>query len=154
MPKEKLFFDYGGLIANYDFTPQTLLRAHNLALQTLHSAGRGDIGVEELSRAHNRAIRAYLGARKDGSEWHMDKIMGLVLSNLAINGSVPVQEVSRIYKLNDHDIGLKGNVKEVLDELQNLNKEHIRDFSIRIPQSDTDSTRIIKFYLRLLVLPT
>lgn len=125
MPKEKLFFDCGELILNYKFTPETLLRAHQLALRHAHSLGRGDVNLEGLSRAHNEAIKVYLQARKDGPEWHMDKIMGSVLSNLGVNELVPVSDFSQIYKLNDHDFSPKGNIVKALEELSKKGSLHI-----------------------------
>lgn len=119
MPKETetLFFDYGGLIVNYDFNPQTTLqRAHKLMQCHLNLNGRW-AGIRSIDIAHNKAILAYLEARKDGSEWHMDRIMGLMLSNLGNFDGLDVREVSRIYALNDHDVFLKGNVPKALDEL-------------------------------------
>ena len=37
MEKPRVFLDYGGLIMNYDFNSNTLLRAHNLALKQIMS---------------------------------------------------------------------------------------------------------------------
>jgi putative hydrolase of the HAD superfamily len=99
--ERRLFLDYGGLIVNYDFNKDTLARAHALVLSRLNSNGqRFDFG--QVSQAHDKAIRAYLDARKrDNSEWSMNKIIGLMLSNLGAD--VSVTDISEIYKFNDHN---------------------------------------------------
>ncbi len=114
---KKLFFDYGGLIANYDFNRETLFRAHRLALGYLNSLNGHKINLTQLAKAHEQTIKTYLTAReKDSSEWRMNKIMRLLLSNLGLNG-VPVSGVSEIYKQNDHDSTPYPDTKGVLTEL-------------------------------------
>ena len=82
MTKENLFLDYGGLIFNYDFNEKTLFRAHNLALAYFNSIGF-DLDLDGISAAHDRAIKAYLQARKhDFTEWGMNQIIGLMTENL------------------------------------------------------------------------
>ena len=125
MTKENLFFDYGGLIVNYDFNKQTLFRAHNLALRYINSATSQAIELADLSNAHDSAIQAYLQARKDNSEWSMDRIMGLMLNNLGVGKRVSMPRVSLIYKLNDHDVSLKGNALEVLNGLSRTSRLNI-----------------------------
>ena len=114
---KKLFFDYGGLIANYDFNKGTLFRAHRLALDYLNSLNRHKINLTQLAKAHDQTIQTYLTARKDGSEWSMNKLMRLLLSNLGLNSNVPVSKVSEIYKQNDHDSTPYPDTKRVLTEL-------------------------------------
>lgn len=121
MTKENLLLDYGGLIVNYDFNEKTLFRAHNLFLDYINSFNGNLINLQNLSKAHNKAIRAYLETRqKDNSEWHLDKIIGLMLSDLGIN--VPVSEVSEIYKLKDHDSKPFPNSKQILVDLSKTHK--------------------------------
>ena len=99
----KLFFDYGEMLFNYDFNRDTLLRAHKLVLNHLDSRGQ-NVSLDQLSDAHNQAIQSYLTARnKNFMEWSMEKIMGLMFRNLGIDKNAPINEVSHIYKLNDHD---------------------------------------------------
>lgn len=115
---KKLFFDYGGLIANYDFNRGTLFRAHRLALSYLNSLNGNKINLTQLAKAHGQTIQTYLTAReKDKSEWHMNKIMRLLLSNLGLNGNVSVSKVSEIYKQNDHNSTPYPDTKGVLTEL-------------------------------------
>lgn len=114
---KKLFFDYGGLIANYDFNKGTLFRAHRLALDYLNSLNGHKINLTQLAKAHEQTIQTYLTARKDGSEWSMNKLMRLLLSNLGLNSNVPVSKVSEIYKQNDHDSTPYPDTKRVLTEL-------------------------------------
>lgn len=114
---KKLFFDYGGLIANYDFNKGTLFRAHRLALDYLNSLNGHKINLTQLAKAHEQTIQTYLTARKDSSEWRMNKIMRLLLSNLGLNSNMPVSKVSEIYKQNDHDSTPYPDTKRVLTEL-------------------------------------
>jgi len=114
---KKLFFDYGGLIANYEFNRGTLFRAHRLALDYLNSLNGHKINLTQLAKAHEQTIQTYLTARKDSSEWHMNKIMRLLLSNLGLNSNVSVSKVSEIYKQNDHDSTPYPDTKRVLTEL-------------------------------------
>ncbi len=116
MPKPNIFLDYGGLIFNYDFNTRTLFRAHNLAREHLDKKGF-NLDLDAISSAHDKAIKAYLEARRDGTEWHMDKIMGLMLRNLGIHSPDLVSRMSTLYKLNDHDSAPKGNAKEILTDL-------------------------------------
>ena len=114
MTKENLFLDYGGLIFNYDFNEKTLFRAHNLALAYFNSVGF-DLDLDRISAAHDRAIKAYLQARKhDFAEWGMNRIIGLMTENLGINSSALTSQIATIYKLNDHDTTPKGNSPEIL----------------------------------------
>ena len=115
-----LFLDYGGLIVDYNFNRDTLLRAHNLALDYINSFDGDLISLDKLSEAHNKATQDYLTARQDNSEWTMDKIMGLMLSNLGINA--PVSEVSEIYKLKDHDSKPFLKSKQILMDLSKTHK--------------------------------
>jgi putative hydrolase of the HAD superfamily len=121
MTKENLFLDYGELIVNYDFNKRTLFRAHNLALTHLNSSGF-DINLEGISAAHDRAIKAYLQARHDSTEWSMNQIMELMLQNLGINSPALTSQIATIYKLNDHDITPKGNSPEILADLAQRRK--------------------------------
>lgn len=99
--ERRLFLDYGGLIVNYDFNRDTLARAHALVLSRINCDGQR-FDIEQISEAHSKAIQAYLDAReRDNSEWSMDKITGLMLSNLGVD--VPVSDISEIYKFNDHN---------------------------------------------------
>jgi len=102
MSQEKnLFLDYGGLIVNYDFNKDTLARAHALALSRINCGGQR-FDIEQISEAHGKAIQSYLDAReRDNSEWSMDKITRLMLSNLGADTSV--SDISEIYKFNDHN---------------------------------------------------
>jgi len=120
MTKENLFLDYGGLIFNYDFNRHTLFRAHDLALKCINSISEGPIELDRLAKAHDSAIKEYLVARQDNSEWNMDKIMNLMLSKLESPNPIPVSMISLIYKLNDHDAYPKGDAVKIL---KNLAKE-------------------------------
>lgn len=119
---KKIFLDYGGLICDYQFNRGTLFRAHRLALDYLNSQNGHKISLDQLSSAHDKAIRAYLQARQDHTEWPMDKIMGLVLSNLGLNGNISVSRVSDIYKYNDHDATPYPITKKVLGILSKMGK--------------------------------
>lgn len=100
--KQNLFLDYGGLIFNYDFNRETLQRAHKLALSYINSLDGREVSTQALETAHNKAIETYLWARKqDNSEWTMNQIMGLMVSNLGITADVP--HLEDIYKFNDHN---------------------------------------------------
>jgi len=44
-----LFLDYGGLIVDYNFNRDTLLRAHNLALDYINSFDGDLISLDKLS---------------------------------------------------------------------------------------------------------
>jgi len=121
--KKKLFLDYGELICDYRFNQDTLFRAHRLALDYINSQNRHQISLDRLSQAHNQAIQAYLQARgHDNSEWTMDQIMSLVLSNAGLNGNIPIQKISEIYKLNDHDSAPCPEVPEILRDLATRRK--------------------------------
>ena len=122
MTKENLFLDYGGLIFNYDFNEKTLFRAHNLALACFNSVGF-NLNLDKISAAHDRAIKAYLQARKhDFTEWNMSQIMGLMTENLGINSPALTSQIATIYKLNDHDATPKGNSPEILRDLSQRRK--------------------------------
>jgi len=112
--------DYGEFLFRYDFNPQTLLRAHKLALKQINSQAGGQVTPDGLSKAHNDVIRAYLTARQDSTEWTMDRIMGLMISNLGLNGNVSVPEVAEIYKLNDHDARPLASTPESLPRLAEM----------------------------------
>jgi len=113
MPKPNIFLDYGGLICNYDFTPKTLLRAHKLVRTHLNSEGFS-FSLTTISDAHKKAIKAYLEARQDFTEWGMNKIMGTMISNLGVDSPTLASQLAMIYKLNDHDLTPKGNSPEIL----------------------------------------
>lgn len=118
MAKEKrnLFLDYGGLIFNYDFNRETLQRAHKLALSYINSLDGREVSTQALETAHNKAIGTYLWARKqDNSEWTMDQIMGLMVSNLGITADV--SHLENIYKFNDHNSTPYPHSRKVLAEL-------------------------------------
>lgn len=115
--KRNLFLDYGELICRYNFNSETLQRAHDLTFKYLTSQGK-KISPRGLENAHKKAIQAYLQARsKDNSEWTMNQIMGLMLSNLGINADV--QHIGEIYKLNDHDSTPFPNSRRILIDLSN-----------------------------------
>jgi len=116
MKKPNMFFDYGGFLFNYDFDRQTLFRAHDIALRHLNSEGL-NFNLDQLSKAHNEAINTYLEARRDFTEWPMDKIMTLMLGNLGIHSADLTSQMSEIYKLNDHDSTPKGNSLKILNDL-------------------------------------
>jgi len=103
MANEKvIFMDYGELLFRYDFNKNTLSRAHNLVLEHLHNQGV-DINKENLAKAHDTAIHAYLDARKkDNSEWTMGQIMSLMFDEAGLDYK-HLDKVSTIYKLSDHD---------------------------------------------------
>jgi HAD superfamily hydrolase (TIGR01509 family) len=118
MAKEKrnLFLDYGGLIFNYNFNRETLQRAHKLALSYINSLEGREVSTQALETAHNKAIETYLWARKqDNSEWTMDQIMGLMVSNLGINADI--QHLGGIYKFNDHNSVPFPHSRRILEEL-------------------------------------
>ncbi len=122
MPKQNVFFDYGGLIFNYDFSEKTLFRAHNLALAHFNSIG-SNLDLEGISAAHDKAIKAYLQARKhDFAEWGMNQIIGIMIESLGINSSALTSQIATIYKLNDHDATPKGNSPEILADLAQRRK--------------------------------
>lgn len=121
MAKENVFLDYGGLIFNYDFNRQTLLRAHGLALAHINSEGF-ILGLIELSNAHDDTIKAYLKARQDYTEWSIDQIIKLMLRHLEIESPDLTAQLATIYKLNDHDATPKGNSPEILANLSKTRK--------------------------------
>jgi len=125
MAEKKLFLDYGGLICDYEFNKDTLFRAHHLVLDHINSNG-DKITLDQLAQAHDSAIKDYLTARnKDSSEWKMNKIMGLMLSNLNLNGSVSISKINHLYKLNDHDIAPYPSTSKVLNELSKTRELNI-----------------------------
>ncbi|MBU0958743.1 MAG: HAD family hydrolase [Nanoarchaeota archaeon] len=120
---KKIFLDYGGLICDYQFNRRTLFRAHRLALDYLNSQNGHRISLDRLSQAHDKTIQAYLQARnRNNSEWTMDKIMEMILSDLGLNGNVHLSRVSDIYKYNDHDSEPYPDTERVLSELSKRRK--------------------------------
>lgn len=116
MERKNLFLDYGGLIFNYDFNRETLQRAHRLALSYINSLRSSEVSTQALETAHNKAIKAYLQDREGNkSEWTMNQIMSLMVSELGINADVELLE--EIYKLNDHNSFPYPHSRRVLDEL-------------------------------------
>jgi len=113
--RRSLFLDYGGLLFKYDFNRETLLRAHNLALNYINSLNSHQISPRTIWDAHTKAIQAYLSARQDNSEWTMNQIMSLFARNLGIN--VDIQELEDVYKFNDHDSNPFPNTKKILMDL-------------------------------------
>jgi len=122
MPKQNIFLDYGELIFNYNFNEKTLFRAHNLVLAHFNSMGF-NLNLEGISTSHDKAIKAYLQARKhDFAEWDMNQIIGLMTENLGINSLALTAQIATIYKLNDHDATPKGNSPEILADLAQIGK--------------------------------
>lgn len=117
-----VLLDYGGLIVNYDFNRDTLLRAHSIALKAINSRRGCLVDLNELSNAHDRAIKEYLEARKSGAEWSMNVIMGIMLENLGLEEFVSDKLMSQIYETYDHDASLMPTAKESIPELRNLGK--------------------------------
>ena len=121
--EKKVFLDYGGLICDYQFNRTTLFRAHEFVLDYINSQDNCKISLDRLAQTHDNIIQSYLRARnKDSSEWRMDKIMDLVLSNLELNGNVSISKISEIYKLNDHDVVPFSCTSQVLTKLAEKRK--------------------------------
>jgi len=121
MPRTNTFLDYGGLIFNYEFNRQTLLRAHNIALDSINSEGF-PVGLIELANTHDDVINDYLKARQDCTEWSIEQIIRLMLRRLGINSADLSSQLSEIYKLNDHDATPKGDAKRILTDLAKTRK--------------------------------
>lgn len=113
--KKFVFLDYGELIMHYDFNKNTLFRAHNYALEVLSRSGF-PTSLENLSQAHNQAIKSYLERRRDSSEMKLDDIMTMLLDNLQVPKELREPKVlsydfgplnhdlAQVYEANDHDI--------------------------------------------------
>src|SRR5687768_394141 len=112
-----LFFDYGELLFAYRFTPETLMRAHNLMLPQLAQFSSG-LRVNDLANAHNQAIQAYLTSRgQNGEEWRMDRVMGLFLANMGIVNQQATSLAVETYKLHDHDEFPMQGIPQLVPEL-------------------------------------
>lgn len=107
---------------HYQFTPETLLRAHNLVLKHINSHKGLSISLQELANAHGKAIAEYCQAREPNIEWPMNKIMGLMLENLDLEEHFSSDEFSDLYKFNDHDVRLMETTSESIPELKKLGK--------------------------------
>ncbi|MEK6891115.1 MAG: HAD family hydrolase [Nanoarchaeota archaeon] len=121
MVKRNIFLDYGELIAKQEFNRDTLYRAHNLALDYLNSNHPNLVSLDNLAGSHNQVILRYLEARKDGTEWSMERIISQVIGALNISDS-HVSSLVNIYKLNDHDYSLLPDAREVLLEIARSRK--------------------------------
>ncbi|MEK6932945.1 MAG: HAD family hydrolase [Nanoarchaeota archaeon] len=121
MVKRNIFLDYGELIAKQEFNRDTLYRAHNLALDYLNSNHLNLVSLDNLAESHHQVISRYLEARKDGTEWSMQRIISQVTGALNISSS-HVLPLVNIYKFNDHDYSLLPDAREVLLEIARSRK--------------------------------
>ena len=119
-----LFVDYGEFVLHYDFNPNTLFRAHRIALHYINGNSR-DIDLDALAHAHQKAIQAYLSARKDFTEWPLERILNVMFNELDLDGDIPRNDIALTYKLNDHDVRQISGVRETLQELAKSRNLHI-----------------------------
>lgn len=118
-----VFLDYGGLIMDYDFNSNTLLRAHNLALQHINDKSKKQVTLEQLGRAHNIEIQCYLLDRnKTGREKTLRNMVLDILWDLEVDEEALASEVTQIYQENDHNISPMPTTMESIPELRNLSR--------------------------------
>ncbi len=119
-----VFLDYGGLIMDYQFTRNTLLRAHNMALESINSLRTSPIRLEELQQAHKRTIQEYLTDRKENLvEWSLDKIMGRMRCYLELGyRDLSAGSLKQIYEFNDHDTSPMPTTLETVPKLREIVK--------------------------------
>jgi len=121
MEKPHVFLDYGGLIMDYQFTPETLQRAHDIALRLINSHKGIHISPELLRESHNLAIAEYRRAREKGNaEWSMDVIMGIMLENMGLEKKISSRTLGGIYMVYDHDTKPMPTTLKSLPELRKV----------------------------------
>lgn len=113
-----VFLDCGGLILDYTFNQDTLMRAHREACARLNTSEGVNVSLDEVIKAHRNAIAQYLKARKNHTEWTIYKLTGLMLEELGLKGKVFSSTLPFIYKLHDHDVKPRESTLESIPELQ------------------------------------
>jgi HAD superfamily hydrolase (TIGR01509 family) len=118
-----IFLDYGGLVVDYQFTPETILRAHELALRHINSHRGCFTSLDYLKQAHNLAMAEYRRAREKGNvEWSLNVIIGIMLENLCIEGRISENSLAKIYETYDHDASLMPTTQESIPKLKKLGR--------------------------------
>jgi FMN phosphatase YigB (HAD superfamily) len=114
-----IFLDYGGLIVDYQFTPETLSKAHKLALRDINRHSTRKVELSELADAHDKVIKEYLQRRnKNNSETTLAYMVQDMLSNHLFVGSDLSSTITGIYERNDHTVALMPTTMESIPELQ------------------------------------
>ena len=120
--KPFVFLDYGGLIMDYQFNSETLLRAHKMALAHINSKNGDQVTLKDLSRAHDLEMKLYVNERnRTQREDNLNDMIGEILEHLKVKRASAF-EVAQIYELNDHDAIPMPTTMESIPELRNRAK--------------------------------